>query len=227
MDGRQWQSLLVVLVMLLTPLAALPVLGSDPNEPDGDNDDDNDSRDDLDYDILEEGHTSDPCYNGTASSDWDHDNDCIPDKDDKIPTHINITVPQVLWIDAKSPAIFRGYVEWLNMSSLAFEPAPCGQAVEAVVLSGTRTIVPSGTDPSCYQEPKPHLTSSAQSGNRPLNLESNKESNFCRRAPSGENRPPTSLEEEEHDRQTASSTCNDGAVSKSDPPARKGSEGAS
>ena len=125
-----------------------------------------------------------------------------------------------------------GYTLYLEIEAggrtlLAFEPAPCGQAVEAVVLSGTRTIVPSGTDPSCYQEPKPHLTSSAQSGNRPLNLESNKESNFCRRAPSGENRPPTSLEEEEHDRQTASSTCNDGAVSKSDPPARKGSEGAS
>ena len=76
-----------------------------------------------------------------------------------------------------------GYTLFLEIEAggrtlLAFEPAPCGQAVEAVVLSGTRTIVPSGTDPSCYREPKPHLTSSAESENRPLNLESNKESSL-------------------------------------------------
>ena len=48
-----------------------------------DTDDDNDTRDDLDYDVLEEGFTSDPCYQGALSSDWDHDNDCVLDEDDK------------------------------------------------------------------------------------------------------------------------------------------------
>ena len=70
---------------------------------------------------------------------------------------------------------------------LAFEPAPCGQAVDAVVLSGTRTIVPSGTAPSCYREPEPGLSSDDQTDNRALNLESNKESNFLRDRHSGEN----------------------------------------
>lgn len=69
---------------------------------------------------------------------------------------------------------------------LAFEPAPCGQAVDAVVLSGTRTIVPSGTAPSCYREPEPRLSSNEQTDNRALNLESNKESNFYRGRHSGE-----------------------------------------
>ncbi len=66
---------------------------------------------------------------------------------------------------------------------LAFEPAaPCGQPVDSLVLSGTRTIVPSGTGASCYQEPKQALTHCPASGNRALNLESNSESNFKRRA---------------------------------------------
>lgn len=62
---------------------------------------------------------------------------------------------------------------------LAFEPAPCGQDVDGFVLSGTRTIVPSGTEVSCYREPKPDLTSEDKSENRALNLDSNPESNFC------------------------------------------------
>jgi plasmid replication initiation protein len=70
---------------------------------------------------------------------------------------------------------------------LAFEPAPCGQSVEAVVLSGTPTIVPSGTAPSCYREPEPGLCAGEQTDNRTLNLESNKESNFLSGARSGEN----------------------------------------
>ena len=70
---------------------------------------------------------------------------------------------------------------------LAFEPTTCGQAVDAVVLSGTRTIVPSGTAPSCYREPEPGLSSDGQTDNRALNLESNKESNFLRGRHSGEN----------------------------------------
>lgn len=70
-------------------------------------------------------------------------------------------------------------VEIGGRTLLAFEPIrACGKAVDSVVLSGTRTIVPSGTRGSCYQEPKPALTSRNQSRNRALNLESNQESNF-------------------------------------------------
>jgi plasmid replication initiation protein len=66
---------------------------------------------------------------------------------------------------------------------LAFEPSSaCGQSVDGLVLSGTRTIVPSGTRGSCYQEPKPGLTHGNKSRNRALNLESNQESNFEERA---------------------------------------------
>ena len=116
-----------------------------------------------------------------------------------------------------------GYTLFLEIEAggrtlLAFEPAPCGQAVEAVV--------PSGTDPSCYREPKPHLTSSAESENRPPNLESNKESNFYRGGHSGENHSPTHRKEDERRRQTAFSERDDDAVSKSDP-ARTGAGDAS
>lgn len=62
---------------------------------------------------------------------------------------------------------------------LAFEPSPaCGQAVDSLVLSGTRTHVPSGTHGSCYKEPKQGLTRGIRKRNRALNLESNQESNF-------------------------------------------------
>ncbi|MFV0513870.1 MAG: replication initiator protein A, partial [Jhaorihella sp.] len=62
---------------------------------------------------------------------------------------------------------------------LAFEPAPgCGKPVNALVLSGTRTVVPSGTGVSCYQEPKQGVTYGSKSGNRSLNLESNEESSL-------------------------------------------------
>lgn len=71
---------------------------------------------------------------------------------------------------------------------LAFEPAPgCGKPVNALVLSGTRTIVPSGTGVSCYQEPKQGVTHGSKSGNRSLNLESNEDSNFEERADGVEN----------------------------------------
>ncbi len=82
-----------------------------------DNDDDNDSRDDLDFDHLEETFTSDPCYTGAQSSDWDHDNDCIADEDDKAPTSINLEIPETLWLDAFNPAIFKGNVSWINPST--------------------------------------------------------------------------------------------------------------
>ncbi|MFD1797991.1 replication initiator protein A [Paracoccus aurantiacus] len=70
---------------------------------------------------------------------------------------------------------------------LAFEPSTgCGQAVNGLVLSGTSTIVPSGTGVSCYQEPKPGLRDGKQSANRPLNLDSNRDTNFCRAEPAGD-----------------------------------------
>ena len=66
---------------------------------------------------------------------------------------------------------------------LAFEPSPaCGLAVDSLVLSGTQTIVPSGTRGTCYREPKQGLTHGNKSRNRALNLESNQESNFEERA---------------------------------------------
>ncbi|MER8808224.1 replication initiator protein A [Mesorhizobium australicum] len=60
---------------------------------------------------------------------------------------------------------------------LAFEPSPHGKPVDGLVLSGTRTIVPSGTRGSCYREPKQRSTSCTASENRAPNLESNTESN--------------------------------------------------
>ncbi|WP_323718366.1 replication initiator protein A [Paracoccus aminovorans] len=66
---------------------------------------------------------------------------------------------------------------------LAFEPAlPCGKPVNAVVPSGTRGDVPSGTGVTCYGEPKPGLTQRGDTQNRSLNFESNKESNIEGRA---------------------------------------------
>lgn len=75
-----------------------------------------------------------------------------------------------------------GYVLFIEIEAggrrlLAFEPAPCGKAVEALVLSGTGTIVPSGTRGSCYQEPEQGVNLEEQRENPPLNLESNEESN--------------------------------------------------
>ena len=89
-----------------------------------DNDDDNDSREDNDWDHLEENFISDPCYNGAQSSDWDHDNNCILDADDKAPTFITMDMPDNLWLDAQSPAIFRGHVDWLNPTTSMLEAAP-------------------------------------------------------------------------------------------------------
>lgn len=71
-------------------------------------------------------------------------------------------------------------VEFGGRTLLAFEPAPCGQDVDSLVPSGTRRIVPSGTEVSCHREPKSGPTSSDEARNRALNLDSNQESNFCR-----------------------------------------------
>lgn len=71
---------------------------------------------------------------------------------------------------------------------LAFEPMPaCGQAVDGLVLSGTRTIVLSGTRGSCYQEPKHGVRHGNSTRNRALNLESNIDSNLEERARDVEN----------------------------------------
>ncbi len=58
---------------------------------------------------------------------------------------------------------------------LAFEPAPA--AVDRLVPSGTRTIVPSGTASSCFREPQSALRNGPATENRALNLESNSQSN--------------------------------------------------
>jgi len=79
-------------------------------------------------------------------------------------------------------------VEIGGRTLLAFEPStPCGQAVDSFVPSGTRRRVLSGTGHSCQQEPKPHLTLGGGRRNRALNLDSNTESNFKRRARDVEN----------------------------------------
>jgi hypothetical protein len=88
-----------------------------------DQDDDNDTRNDLDFDHFEETYTSTPCYNGGESSDWDSDNDCTLDADDKAPTFITFNPPNDLWLDAQTPSIFSGYVEWVNPITLQQEPA--------------------------------------------------------------------------------------------------------
>lgn len=74
-------------------------------------------------------------------------------------------------------------VEIGGRTLLAFEPlAACGKAVGGLVLSGTRTIVPSGTRGSCHREPKSAISYGKHGWNRTLNLESNPESNFEERA---------------------------------------------
>ncbi len=79
-------------------------------------------------------------------------------------------------------------VEIGGRTLLAFEPlAACGKPVDGLVLSGTRTIVPSGTRGSCYQEPKSGLRFRNHGRNRALNLESNQESNSEERARDVEN----------------------------------------
>ena len=64
------------------------------------------------------------CTNGAESSDWDHDNDGIPDEDDKIPTRITSPVPPDLWLDSRFPAKFNGSVDWLDPEQGMSMPAP-------------------------------------------------------------------------------------------------------
>ena len=60
------------------------------------------------------------------------------------------------------------------VSTASLSTGSCGQAVDAVVLSGTARHVPSGTASSCYQEPKAAFSSSQSNASAPPNLESNR-----------------------------------------------------
>lgn len=70
-------------------------------------------------------------------------------------------------------------VEVGGKTVLNFRAADCEQAVNGLVLSRTRPIVPLGTQHSCHREPEPGLTSQSANGNLALNLESNQDSNSC------------------------------------------------
>jgi plasmid replication initiation protein len=68
-------------------------------------------------------------------------------------------------------------IETGGRTLLAFEPEPCGQRGEPLVLSGTNKVVPSGTRPSCYQEPESGLSHGQKKEIRAPNLDSNIDSN--------------------------------------------------
>jgi plasmid replication initiation protein len=99
---------------------------------------------------------------------------------------------------------------------LAFEPsAPCGKAVHSFVLSRTHGTVPSGTNISCYREPKPGVTRGIHPRNRTPNLDSNKESNFEERAHDVEKitgEPKSDLEKVSSDNQSDASLRNIGSA---------------
>ena len=65
--------------------------------------------------------------------------------------------------------------ESLAFTHTKLSTGPCGQPVEAHVLSGTNGHVPSGTGPTCYQEPKQANSLVKSIGFEPPNLESNLE----------------------------------------------------
>ena len=65
--------------------------------------------------------------------------------------------------------------ELLTFAAVKISTEPCGQAVEALVLSGTAGHVLSGTGGSCYQEPKTAFSPAISVASEPLNLESNLE----------------------------------------------------
>jgi len=96
--------------------------------------------------------------------------------------------------DAISRQPLPGYalfmeIEFDGRVLLAFEPAARRRPVDRLVLSGTRTIVPSGTAPSCHQEPKPASSPGNLPQNRAPNVDSNGDSNFKRRGHRVENAP--------------------------------------
>ena len=65
--------------------------------------------------------------------------------------------------------------EFLAFTAVPLSTNACGQAVGAVVLSGTNGFVPSGTGGTCYQEPKEAIQLSESITPGPLNLDSNLE----------------------------------------------------
>jgi plasmid replication initiation protein len=65
--------------------------------------------------------------------------------------------------------------ELLAFTHTKLSTGACGQPVEAHVLSGTNGHVPSGTGPTCYQEPKQANSRGRSIGSEPPNLESNLE----------------------------------------------------
>jgi plasmid replication initiation protein len=65
------------------------------------------------------------------------------------------------------------------VSTASLSTRSCGQAVDAVALSGTARHVPSGTVASCYQEPKAAFSDANSVTSEPPNLDSNQgESNL-------------------------------------------------
>ena len=88
-----------------------------------DEDDDSDGIPDIDWDHLEENALcTDSSGAQYPSSDWDNDNDCILDADDKPPTRITLNPIQTVWLDAQFPAVFSGRVDVLDMETGAFVP---------------------------------------------------------------------------------------------------------
>ena len=65
--------------------------------------------------------------------------------------------------------------ELLAFTRAPLSTSPCRQPVEAHVLSGTEEHVPSGTGPTCYQEPEQPNSSCRSIGSEPPNLDSNLE----------------------------------------------------
>ena len=65
--------------------------------------------------------------------------------------------------------------ELLAFTQAKSSTGSCGQVVEAHVLSGTNGHVPSGTGPTCYQEPKQANSRGRSIASEPPNLESNVE----------------------------------------------------
>ena len=68
--------------------------------------------------------------------------------------------------------------ELLAFVGLHLSTATCGQNVEPLVPSGTGRHVPSGTEASCYREPKTPNPREFSAGCETLNLRSNQDSNF-------------------------------------------------
>lgn len=64
------------------------------------------------------------CTGALSSSDWDRDNDCVLDADDKWPTRIYLdNFSRPMWIDTKVPAVFSGHVDWM-LDGYNWTPAP-------------------------------------------------------------------------------------------------------